>query len=234
MPRELDVQDDFTVLQAWRAGDAAAGDELFRRHFATVHRFFHNKVSRDLDDLVQDTLLGLLKSQHSFENRGSFKAYLLGVARYRLYEHYRCSRRDGERLEFETVTLYDIDPSPSVIVVERSEERLMLQALRHLPVNLQIALELTYWEDMPAPQIAEVLDIPTDTVYSRVRRGKELLRKELARLAISHAQQSTTQSDLEAWAQSIRAQIPAAAPSASQSHDPSQAPSEATSKVGGN
>jgi RNA polymerase sigma factor (sigma-70 family) len=201
--------EDFCLLERWRAGDGAASEELFRRHYGTLYRFFHNKLSHDVDDLVQDVLLALLNKPSAYEQRGSFKAYLLGVARYQLFDVYRKLRRDGDRLEFETVTVHDLDPSPSEHVAGRGEERLLLQALRHLPIDLQIALELTYWEEFAAPEIAEVLTIPVDTVYSRLRRAKELLKKQLAKLACSPQELESTQTDLEHWAAAIRDRAPA-------------------------
>jgi RNA polymerase sigma factor (sigma-70 family) len=199
-----DPREDFALLEAWRAGDESSGQRLFGRHLDTLYRFFHNKTSGDIDDLVQETMMACLKSQEAFEQRSSFKSYLLGIARFRLYEHYRSAARDGARLEFDTVTLHDLDPTPSRHVADRAEEQLLLTALRHLPINAQIALELTYWEDMPAPAVAEVLGIPVDTVYSRLRRAKEMLKEKLERLARTREQLEWTQTDLQVWAQAMR------------------------------
>jgi RNA polymerase sigma factor (sigma-70 family) len=201
--------DDYALLASWRAGDEHAGEELFRRHYDVLYRFFHNKLSRDVDDLVQNVLLALLNKPDAFAQRGTFKAYLLGVARFQLYDAYRKRQRDEARLEFDTVTVHDLDPSPSQHVAGRGEERLLLEALRRMPVDLQIALELTYWEDSSAPEIAQVLGIPVDTVYSRVRRGKDLLKKQLDALTQEARRLESTHSDLEGWAHAIRARTPA-------------------------
>jgi RNA polymerase sigma factor (sigma-70 family) len=204
---ELDP--DYKLLEAWRAGDVSAGEDLFRRHYDVLYRFFHNKLSHDIDDLVQNVLLALLNNPRGFEQRGTFKAYMLGVARFQLYDVYRKRQRENARLEFTTVTAHDLEPSPSQCVVARGEERLLLEALRRMPVDLQIALELTYWEAISAPEIAQVLGIPPDTVYSRVRRGKELLKKQLEAMSTEPRLLESTQTDLEAWARSIRKRTPA-------------------------
>lgn len=46
---------DFALLDAWRAGDDRAGNELFERHFDSIHRFFDRKVSTvsDLEGLAK-------------------------------------------------------------------------------------------------------------------------------------------------------------------------------------
>ena len=50
---------DLELLQKWSDGDASAGNQLFNRHFDPVCRFFANKVSEDVDDLIQKTFLHL-------------------------------------------------------------------------------------------------------------------------------------------------------------------------------
>ena len=40
------------LLYAWRGGDVASGQQLFKRYYGPVARFFANKVSGDPDDLV--------------------------------------------------------------------------------------------------------------------------------------------------------------------------------------
>jgi len=58
----------------------------------------------------------------------------------------------------------------------------------NLPIDQQIALELTYWEDLPAPEIAHVLNVPLNTVYSRLRRAREHLRAALGRFSTDGAE----------------------------------------------
>jgi RNA polymerase sigma factor (sigma-70 family) len=65
------------------------------------------------------------------------------------------------------------------VLAQREDERLLSLALQHVPVDQQIALELTYWEGLSAPEIARVLRIPENTVYSRLRRAKDHLRRAL-------------------------------------------------------
>jgi RNA polymerase sigma-70 factor (ECF subfamily) len=195
---------DVELLEMWRAGNAAAGEELFSRHVETLYRFFCTKVQGSVDDLVQQTLLACVEGQHAFEQRASFRAFLLGVARFQLYAHYRSSRRDHARFEFDTVTAFDFSPSPSTNAARSSEQRILLEALRRLPVNLQIVLELSYWEDMTAPELAEVLEIPADTVYSRLRRARELLDQHLRRMNLGGRELHKTNSNLEDWAAGVR------------------------------
>ncbi|MDB4988574.1 MAG: polymerase, sigma-24 subunit, subfamily [Myxococcaceae bacterium] len=198
------MNDDLELLSKWRGGDAHAGQELFRRHTQTLYRFFQNKAAGGVEDLVQQTMLACLQSHMQFEQRSSFRSYLLGVARYQLFDYYRRTKLDAEHLEFDTVTVHDLAISPSSQMAKAGEERILLEALRRLPINCQIALELSYWEELTGPELAEILEVPVDTAYSRLRRARQLLREELAQLAESPEQLQATQTDLARWASALR------------------------------
>jgi RNA polymerase sigma factor (sigma-70 family) len=92
------------------------------------------------------------------------------------------------RLDLGTVSLQDLAPGVSTLAGERAEQALLHTALRSLPVDLQLALELFYWESMSAREIGEILNMPEGTVRSRVRRARTLLRERLEALAGDGAQ----------------------------------------------
>lgn len=188
--------DDLELLEQWRSGDKAAEKLLLERYFPLLYRFFANKVSSDVDDLVQQTLLALLAVRDKFEGRSTFRAYLLSIARFQLYEYVRRRKRSSEVIEYDTVTAFDLSPSPSMLAAERREQQVLLEALRRIPLNFQIALELHYWEDLSGPELAEALGIPVDTAYSRLRKARELVKKQIRLLAGSTA---ASTSDAEVW-----------------------------------
>ncbi|HEY8377764.1 MAG TPA: sigma-70 family RNA polymerase sigma factor, partial [Nannocystis sp.] len=126
-----------------------------------------------------------------------------GVARLELLAHYRRKRKFSNELDIENTSFYDLDPSPSVVVARHKEQKLLHEALRRLPVDLQIALELHYWENMSATEVATVLEIPSGTVKSRLRRAKEMLREIMESLTLSKTQIESTMGDLDGWARSL-------------------------------
>ena len=83
----------------------------------------------------------------------------------------------------------------------------MLEGLRCLPLDHQIVLELTYWEDMSDRDVADVLDVPHGTVKSRVRRARLALDEHIERLSASPAELASTRANLEAWARGLRDQV---------------------------
>lgn len=199
---------DEELLDAWRAGDKAAGERLFDRYFRALRRFFANKAPEGIDDLMQSVFLGLLEAPDRYRGDGSFRSYVFGVAYNVLRNHYRARDRAAARLDFGVTSIYDLAAGPSVILVEREQASLLLQALRRIPVDHQVLLELYFWEPLSAPEIASVLDIPVGTVRTRIRRAKTLLETELGNLIADADLREDTRSNLEDWAHAIRDDLP--------------------------
>jgi RNA polymerase sigma-70 factor (ECF subfamily) len=200
---------DEDLLEAWRRGDRHAGAELFERYYDPVARFFHNKAPRDADDLIQRTFLRCIETHERIRKPGSFRYYLFGVARYVLLEFFeeKGRRQKREQLDFFTTSVEDVAPTPSSALIRAREERLVLNALRRIPLELQIVIELYYWEELRARELAEILGLAEGTVRTRIRRAKQLLAIEIDRLAKSPELARSTLCDLEGWAKRLRANM---------------------------
>lgn len=201
------MSSDGELFAAWAAGDQRAGERLFERHYDGVARFFRNKAGDHWPELCQQTFLTCVEVRDNFRAEGSFRSFLFGIAYRQLYRHFRKRSQGREDLDFEVRSVQDFDPSPSSIVAAGEEERQLLTALRRIPLEYQVILELHYWEDMTAKDCAEVLDIPLGTAKTRLRRGRQLLEEALAAGATSPALLTRTLSDLEGWARKLRGQL---------------------------
>lgn len=173
-------ENDSALLHAWQDGDQAAGTALVRKHFSLVYRFFRSKLDRDIDDLVERTFLACREGGERYRDAPSMRAYLLGIARSQLllcvhvYTQGRVQRAT-ESVQASTGPRL-LRPEP-----ERPPDRpQLLMALRALPVDLQIAVELYYWEDLAIDEVASVLDVPPATVKSHLARARKELRDHLA------------------------------------------------------
>ena len=193
------------LLDSWRAGDAAAGDELFTRHFRPVSRFFVNKVSSDrVADLVQETFVVCVEGRDRIADGDRFRAYLLTIAYRVLCRHFQARYRGDAPLNLDVLATDTIESNPTSVLVRTQEERLLLEGLRSIPTNYQLVLELFYWENLKTPEIAMVLGIPSGTVRSRLTRARSALEAELTRLAKSREALESTLTHLEDWAERCR------------------------------
>lgn len=195
-------ESDLDLLERWKRGDLAAGNELFERHFEAVYRFFVHKAPEDATDLVQRTFLACTEARDRFRGTSSFRTYLFAIARHELLASWRARRKDA--LDAGASSVADLSPSPSTHMLRRFEHRVLLEALRSIPVDLQIALELHYWEQMSASEIAEVLDVPVGTAKSRLRRAREAVAEVIGKLEDDPARLETTLANLDQWAASLK------------------------------
>lgn len=202
-----DAADDLALLRAWQAGERRAGAALFDRHFRAVARFVRNKVSREeeVDDLVQATFLACLEAPARFRGEGSLRGYLLGVAYHKVQKLY--GERERKAIDVEQISVHDLAPGPNTALVQHGERRLLLAGLRRLPLQFQAVLELYFWEDLTAAAIGEVLGEPEGTVRTRIRRAKELLAAQIARLEGARELIESTIHGLDSWARCLRAEL---------------------------
>ncbi len=205
-----DGDSDRALLLAWRSGDEEAGNALVQRHFPVVFRFFRSKVEDGVEDLAQRTFLGCVESADAYRGEASFRAYVLGIARRQLLVHLRAKYRTEAVFDPATQSVQDFASpsgrSPSAVIAARDEERLLVAALRRLPVDFQIAVELFYWEELPLEEIAHVLEVALGTVKSRLGRARDMLRRHVAELAAQEPP-GDTPDDLDRWARSLRRRI---------------------------
>ncbi|PRQ04695.1 ECF RNA polymerase sigma-E factor [Enhygromyxa salina] len=200
---------DFELLGAWREGDQRAGRELFARHFDSIYRFFRSKVDDDAaEDLTQQTFLGCVKGKDRYRGDASFRTYLYTIARNRLYTHIRDRQRRDAVVEVGQKSVADLGLcSPTGQIAAREEQRLLLQAMRHLSLEMQVALELHYWEGLSVREIAAVIDTPEGTIKRRLQRARQRLDKLIVELASSDELRRSTQANFEDWAQALRANL---------------------------
>ena len=202
------MRPDLELLEAWKGGDAQAGRELFAKHFDSVFRFFRNKVDGAAEDLTQQTFMGCLRGRDKFRGDSSFRTYLFTIARKRLYTFLRDRQRKRGLYDGTDVSIADVSgPTPTTAIAVREEQRLLLKAMRRLPVDMQVALELFYWEDMKVREIAEVLETPPGTIKRRLQRSRQQLDKIMQELSDSPELLRSTVDNFNAWAGELRERL---------------------------
>jgi RNA polymerase sigma factor (sigma-70 family) len=201
----VDDQADDELLRAWAEGNARAGATLVERHYDSVVRLFRFKVGEQQGwDLTQATFEAAQKALPSFRRDSSFRTWLFGVARNKLLNYMRSRGRDNQRFDPDASSVADLGPSPSTVLDAKQRDRLLLAALRRLPVDVQLMLELHYWEKLPIAEIAKIVEKPANTVKTQMRRGRQRLDELMAELAETPEHLETTRSGLEGWAERVR------------------------------
>ncbi len=199
---------DHQLLVAWSAGDRAAGQVLVKRHVGSVYGFFRNKLQGDVDDIVQRTFLACLESLPRFRAESSFRTYLFAIARNTLLMELRARYRGPTAADASTDSVFELgsraDPSLPSSIEGHRQQVLLLRALRHVPLDDQIALELFYWEGLSSREIGDVLGRPDATIRTLLRRARQRLDASIAELGEDAGLVISTTEGFEDWVARVR------------------------------
>lgn len=201
---------DHELLERWRGGDQRAGARLVERYYDLLIRFFRNKVRdpEDATDLVSETMLGCTKGHQMVEDGGAFRSYVFAIAMNNLRGYLRKKNKRARELDdFSEVCVAKTlgGDTPTRMLARKQETQLLARALRRIPLDQQIVLELDFVEGLEPAAIAELIGVPIDTVYTRRRRGRQKLRETIQMLTDDEALAQSTVVGLETWAGEIRA-----------------------------
>jgi RNA polymerase sigma factor (sigma-70 family) len=202
---DLEGLPDTELLARWCAGDRTSGEALTRRHYAALYGFVRRKIDNPtvVEEIVQETLLGLVEGKHRIREGIKFRGFLNCIASRRVYRWF------GERGRVESFDPDEMSVSQAATTLGLlpRDGKLLYQALRELPAEEQLALELYNWEQMSAPEIAELTGATLPQVKHRLRRGKEKLEALIPRYRQAHSEVATA--ELEAWFSTLRQQASA-------------------------
>lgn len=139
------------------------GNSILRLAFSYLHNL------QDAEDVMQETIIQLVRTDPKPESPEHLKAWLLSVAANKSknllkYNRYR-QHDDIEELEIPEETPEDL--------------KYVWEAVNRLPEKYREVIHLFYAEDYPTKQISTILGIRESTVRSLLCRGREKLKEIL-------------------------------------------------------
>jgi RNA polymerase sigma-70 factor, ECF subfamily len=179
-----DLRDDAALVEAVRAGDAAAFDRLvgryMRRAFTVAVRVTGHR--QDAEDLVQEAFLAALLKIDTFEPQRPFGPWLLRIVVNRGINF--CKARALRRAESIPVTAPSRDGSPFDATQQRELRDELQRALATLPDRQRWIIELFELDGFTSPEIAEMLEMAEGTVRWHLHQARQALRATLDRQAL--------------------------------------------------
>jgi len=177
--RSQSKPDDEVLVQAAQS-DHAAFDLLYRRYVEQVYRYCYSRVGdrADAEDLTAQTFLAALQGLPDFDGRGSFAAWLFGIARHKCADHYRRAYANpGEPLEAAQGL-----PDPAVTDPEQRAHLsgvldCVRRALDALTPDRREALQMRFWGGLKHQEIAAVMGRSEDAAKMLVWRAVADLRE---------------------------------------------------------
>jgi RNA polymerase sigma-70 factor, ECF subfamily len=162
------VTSDEDLLAACRSGANEAFDVLFERYQQPLWGYFRRRLAdaARAEELTQDTFVALLRGADRYQGRSSFRTYLYGIAANLL----AAERRRPPQAA----------PSSGDFRATSPDDALWVrQAMARLDDADREVLTLREFEQLSYAEIADLLQIPVNTVRSRLFRARLALRELL-------------------------------------------------------
>lgn len=207
---------DHEALEGFIRGDRRLGKLFYERFAPRVLRLFRCNVYElvEVEELTQEVFLQARKLRPGTVT-SSVGGYLCGIASHLLYAYIRKIRkirgRAGE-LDEAAESLESLVPDPEFLRAQSESDRLFMRAIRRLPFEQQVVLELSFWEDMSGSEIAEALKIPEGTVRGRIALGRKKLKRLIKELHETPQQFVSATISFASWQRNIHAYMAAIDP----------------------
>ena len=156
---------------------------LFDRLYNFAHWLTQDR--HEAEDLVQETYVKALKGFRSFQPGTNFRAWIYQILRNTFLTS-RTGLQSTATVPLESESDQELLPAstgtPETILLQRSDQQLIQQALTRLPVPYREVLLLCEFEEMSYQEISATLAIPMGTVMSRLSRARRALRAAVQEL----------------------------------------------------
>ncbi|MCS1381479.1 sigma-70 family RNA polymerase sigma factor [Lysinibacillus sphaericus] len=146
------------------------GDELVRLAFSYV------KDTEIAKDMVQNTFIKCYKNVDTFRYDAQIKTWLYRIAINECKDYLKSWHFKMVQVKsFIHETAKSIYPSTEKTVIDKYNNEELKDTIFSLPKVYREVVYLYYYESLKTDEIAEVLDIPMNTVKTRLRRAKQRL-----------------------------------------------------------
>ncbi len=147
---------------------------LYEREFEYVLRTLRRLGIRqaDVEDLVHDVFVVVHRRLGDYDASRPIRPWLFGIA-YRVASDHRRRAHVQREVGVDAPDAACPAPGPEALAQTAEARELVLAALGELELPFRAALVLHDLDGCTAPEIARVLEIPLNTVYSRVRLARE-------------------------------------------------------------
>jgi RNA polymerase sigma-70 factor (ECF subfamily) len=155
-------------------------EQCFECVWGALRRF--GVADEALEDAVQDVFVIVHRRLGEFEGRSSVRSWVFGIAVNVARHHRRTRRRRGDPLPLpERLEDPALGPHEQVARLEAAE--LLEVVLDALPDERRTVLVLAEFQELTAPEIADALGVPLNTVYSRLRTARAEFEAALRRFS---------------------------------------------------
>lgn len=157
-------------------------DEIMNKYGQEVLQFVYSYVNNKevAEDLTQDIFVKCYKSLHTYKGNSNLKTWLWRIAINHCKDYLK-SWYNKKVIVTEDDFTYMESQKESVeqIVIQSAEDSRLASAVMNLPIKYREVIYLFYYEELSIKEIATVIEVKENTIKTRLKKAKELLKKGL-------------------------------------------------------
>jgi RNA polymerase sigma-70 factor, ECF subfamily len=167
------------------AAIAAGSEPEFARFYDAYHSRVYAFVMRHLGDpaeaadVLNEVMLEVWRSAARFEGRSQALTWVLGIAHHKALDALRRRGRSQTEELDESLPDEEAPNPPELLDAAQNAERLR-RCLERLSDDQRLVVHLAFFDDLPYPEVARIVDCPVGTVKTRIFHAKRLLRRCLS------------------------------------------------------
>ena len=168
---------EVALLQRVAAGDRNAFSELYRRLQRPLFGYLMKLVrEREMvEDVLNETMMEVWRQAGRFEGRASVNTWVFSIAHHRAVSRLR-KRRETSLDEEQAATIEDDAPTPDQNAMSGDMSRLIATLMEQLSFEHREILHLAYYQEFSVQEIADALDLPANTVKTRMFYARQRLK----------------------------------------------------------
>lgn len=185
------MEEDEVLLRRFNAGEAAAFEVLLQRYKGPIYNFLLRSVrsAEVAEDLLQEVFLRVVQRAEQFQGNSKFSTWLYAIARNlcidtsRKMVHRRHPSLDAPTGNPEGQPLLErlaaANPGAERESLSRELGERIARAVEGLPEDQREVFLMRQVQHLPFKEIAVIVEVPENTVKSRMRYALERLQQAL-------------------------------------------------------
>ena len=172
---------ELVLISRARGGDRDAFGELVEQYRDNVYRLAYRMCGNayDADEAAQEAFVAAWRALPNFRGDAKFSTWLYRLTTNAAIDVMRREKRHQTVGDGEMMDLADDADSPQETVERTEQQEAVQKALATLSEEYREVLLLRYMEELDYAEIADVLQLPSGTVKSRINRAKAALKTAL-------------------------------------------------------
>ena len=173
---------DDDLIRAVAAGRRAVLETLYRRHHRQVFLFIRRFVAEAAvaEDLANDVFLEVWDKAASFRHESRVTSWMLGIARFKALAWRRRQKDTVDADDEAVVALADRSDSPEMVALKSSKAGALSRCIEGLGTEHRQIIQLVYYHERTIAECAELLEIPENTVKTRMFNARKKLSALMA------------------------------------------------------